>query len=106
MKRLANGLAKPCSSARRVPLGDDILVSRCSRAPYPSPGPQQQTRHASSRGSRPRTALFFPGIYLSFCARVIILRTFADELGRPRGPKSWYAQPMARSVPSNRWPLN
>ncbi|KAK2625098.1 hypothetical protein QTJ16_005467 [Diplocarpon rosae] len=62
MKRLATSLPKPCSNARLISLsiegtaGSSPTTSRqlCRSVP-------QQRQYATSKGTRPRTALFFPG---------------------------------------------
>ncbi|KAL2073761.1 hypothetical protein VTL71DRAFT_11087 [Oculimacula yallundae] len=65
MKRLVTGFPKPCSHARINTLLEDIATSNgvgiCRRQQIISHCTRQQIRHASSKKSRPRTALFFPG---------------------------------------------
>ena len=66
MKRLVTGLPKPCSTTRRISTIEDSVGSSHSRQQLGHqprhPHAQQQIRNASSKVSRPRTALFFPGM--------------------------------------------
>lgn len=66
MKRLATGLPKPCSTTRRISTIEDSVGFSHSRQQLGHqprhPHTQQQIRNASSKVSRPRTALFFPGM--------------------------------------------
>ncbi|KAI9054122.1 hypothetical protein LZ554_001293 [Drepanopeziza brunnea f. sp. 'monogermtubi'] len=62
MKRLATGLPKPHSNTRKSFL-EECTGSRsfCRKQQSICAAVRQQTRQASSKGPRPRTALFFPG---------------------------------------------
>ncbi|KAH8685961.1 acyl transferase/acyl hydrolase/lysophospholipase [Tricladium varicosporioides] len=62
MNRLATGLPKQCGDAGLKPLIQlSGGASHTSRTLLKRPSRYQQVRHGSSRGSRPRTAIFFPG---------------------------------------------
>lgn len=55
MKRLARGFPSPCSNVGRKLVTGDIKGLSLLSAP-------STIRHGSSKASRPRTALFFPGM--------------------------------------------
>lgn len=67
MKRLSTSLSKPGSTLRRVSLIEETVTgcTSCCRRRAPFLGLRQQDRRISSQASRPRTALFFPGMELS-----------------------------------------
>ena len=70
MKRFAAGLPKPCSPIRRKGLIEDVANGNTfpPRTIHQSQflGTRHNVRHASSKLSRPRTALFFPGNFPSY----------------------------------------
>ena len=70
MKRFATGLPKPCSFPMRGFRRIEDAVNGNTFPPRPTyqaqfSGTRHNVRHSSSKSSRPRTALFFPGTVLS-----------------------------------------
>lgn len=63
MKRLATGLRS--SGRRRCALSDSTTAtpSTANNSQRTLPSATDRARHVSTQASRPRTALFFPGIY-------------------------------------------
>lgn len=82
MKRLIPSLPRSRSNARRISANTEDASGRRSllrEAPFKCRAVRQQIRHASTQGSRPRTALFFPGMRIDPLKRANADPTQAKE---------------------------